>query len=573
MASVIKENDLKLKLTGNSLNEEYDLSNLKNEEEANKKVYVTNFDVSKINKNEIKLQVLLNNDPNKAQDYLVNKELNISVEVSDLKCVLKDTTPPTIEEFTVTGVTDNTELTDNKLYTHKNQVSYKLTFTDEDVESYCITENSSCNDGEWQLVGDNKTITNTLTLSNNNEGLKTINAFLKDKKGNVSQETKTITLDTSNPTATIKSNSQDTSSITVTVGYEGQDSIIKRQCRLDTDSTWTDSKPDGSCTISDLKDGKEYTIKGRVRDASGRWNTTYPNVSVTTQSANFQGTGKQLLESKPKGLSGEPDCQGMYRFVGTKDDVNNYVCFGYTNISQCSSGAKDNEYIYRIIGINSNGEIKLIKNKALSNKYLWFEPMSGLIVGDPWPQSEIFKSISSDGFLTGLLTRWQEKIVNHSWPTGIIEDGNAMASTICETEKGLTSISAKVGLMTLSDYYYAAGGGESSCFTGVKKDCSLNWMFFLNNGCSNTGDYEWTMISADEDILDSAYAAGSEWVPTGSIGTLLKTSEGYVRPVFYLSPVAVISSGSGTSTDPFIIDLCDGDPSCDLQPDKQGPVD
>ena len=286
LSEVINKNDLKLKLTGNSLEEEYDLSNIKNELEANKKVYVTNFDVSKINKNEIKLQVLLNNDPNKAQDYLVNKELNISVEVSDLKCILKDTTAPTIEEFTVTGVTDNTELTDNKLYTHKNQVSYKLTFTDEDVESYCITENDSCNDGEWKSVGDSKTITNTLTLSNNNEGLKTINAFLKDKKGNVSiTKTKTITLDTSNPTAEVKENTKDTSSITVTVS--GTDttpssSIIERQCRVKETEEWTNA-PDGSCTINNLNDGTEYTIEARVRDVSGRWSQEpYPSVSVLT---------------------------------------------------------------------------------------------------------------------------------------------------------------------------------------------------------------------------------------------------------------------------------------------------
>ncbi len=486
--------------------------------------------------------------------YLKDKANNVSVTTNKSTAkITVDQTKPVVKTFKLTGKADEgQQLSDSSQYTHKAGITYDATITESNIDSYCVYEDS-CN---YQTTS--STTLNTSYTLKDTEGSHSVKIRVKDKAGNESEiTTQSIKLDKTNPTATIKSNSQDTSSITVTVGYEGQDSIIKRQCRLDTDSTWTDSKPDGSCTISDLKDGKEYTIKGRVRDASGRWNTTYPNVSVTTQSANFQGTGKQLLESKPKGLSGEPDCQGMYRFVGTKDDVNNYVCFGYTNISQCSSGAKDNEYIYRIIGINSNGEIKLIKNKTLSTPLFWYSTKeTDFEVYEMWNHSTVYVKINGSEFLTGLPESWQKQVISSSWSSGALtlENVNVVASEVCMAERNLTSIDAKVGLMTLSDYYYANGNKNSNCFgSGGSPACSANWMFFRNNGCLETETYESTMIQVEGvGSLYFIYAISSN----GGVveGPHSMNKEMSVRPVFYLSPSTSISSGRGTSTDPFIVD-------------------
>ncbi len=485
--------------------------------------------------------------------YLKDKANNVSSGKSAKITV--DRTAPVVNTFKLTGKADEgQQLSDSTEYTHTKNITYDATIEESNISEYCIYED---NCSYTSLTS--TTIKNQNYTLKDTEGNHSVTIRVKDKAGNESDvSTQSIKLDLNNPTATISPNTHDTSSITVTVGYEGQDSIIARQCKLDSESTWTDAKPDGSCTISDLSDGTEYTIEGRVRDASGRWNTTYPNVTVTTDKAGFSGTGKQLIEYNPKGLSSEPDCQGMYRFVGhcdAADDgcngiIDNFVCFGYEDESDCKVDIASNEYLYRIIGITSDGKMKLIKNKELTQKYKWHESDSNI----QWNDSDLFNNLNSSAYLTNLLSSWQNEIERYSWPNGVINDSDTKSSGqfFCNFEKNLPGISAKVGLLTVSDYYYANNQNGTSCRSS---DCTTVWLHKKMNGVpSELNNSEWMMLRSDAERTNMSYYISS----SGPLGMAQLEIGDSVRPVFYLSQSTYIFSGSGTSTDPFIV----GNPEC-----------
>ena len=80
-------------------------------------------------------------------------------------------------------------------------------------------------------------------------------------------------------------------------------------------------------------------------------------------------TGLQLVASEPDNLSTSL-VGGLYRYQGTYTQVgNNYICFGTDSASTCTSDT--DHYMYRIIGINSSGQIKVIKKEALNSTYVW----------------------------------------------------------------------------------------------------------------------------------------------------------------------------------------------------------
>ncbi len=485
--------------------------------------------------------------------YLKDKANNIS-EVSQ-DTITVDKTKPVVTSFTLTGTADeNQALSNSSQYTHKSKITYNAGINETNIDSYCVYENSGCS----YIETTEKEITKKEYNLTENEGIKTLSIKVKDKAGNESEvninSTKTITLDLQNPTSTIEEKSVTTNSITVTVSGEDKtpnSSIIEKQCRLNGTDNWTNAEEDGSCTIDkssngqELKDGTAYTIEARVRDTSGRYSQTpYPNISVTTDKRGT--TGKDLYNSL-NGSNIVIDCNGMKRYYGTKEQVNNWVCFGYNDASTDCSG-ETSDYMYRIIGITSNGEIKLIKNKALASTYQWHRDWTSKRA---WDQSDLYKNINGTIFLTNLLSGWQDKIMKYTWPQGDITSGNKTASALCSEESNFQTINAKIGLMSLSDYYYAYNGANSNC----SSSCSTNWMFIKNNENTdlNSNVYEWTIQNYGYDSAIDAYCA---WTVKreGDAYSYMSYNGGFlVRPVFYLSPETLISSSSGTSSDPIII--------------------
>ena len=233
--------------------------------------------------------------------YIYLKDTANNVSTPSNKSITVDKIAPVVTSFTLKGTADEgQQLSNSETYTHKKEITINATIEENNIDQYCIYEDNCryTNLTSTTITDQNYTLKDT-------EGEHTLTIKVKDKAGNESDinttSTKSIKLDKTNPTAKISQNSVTTESITVTVGYQEPDSIIKRQCKLDSGSTWTDANPDGSCTISDLKDGQTYKIEGRVRDASGRYSQSpYPSVSVTTDYAYRCDVGT-LVEDPSKG--------------------------------------------------------------------------------------------------------------------------------------------------------------------------------------------------------------------------------------------------------------------------------
>ncbi len=511
--------------------------------------------------------------------YIFLKDKANNISISSSKSITVDKTAPVVTSFTLTGTNDtNQTLSNTSTYTHKKEIKYSATITETNMEGYCIYEGSSCSYNNNTTA----TITNqSYTLANETEGQHTINIKVKDKAGNESvvdtNSTKKITLDKTNPTSTISSKSVTTNSITVTVGNSGTDisGIVQRQCKINDQSNWKDADTNGDCTINSLDDGTvlkagtKYVVEARVKDGSGRWSSNNANINVTTEKAGFSGTGKQLIDYNPKGLS-ETEIGGMRRFVGTKDDVNNYVCFGYSLESDCNAVVAENDYIYRIIGIMSDGRMKLIKNKSVNQMMQWGDSS---LTRKEWPDTLLYKNINGEDFLTSLSRDSQKKILTTTWRYGDITDydydwiSTATGDDLYKIETGsserwdsLESSSkpwsattmAKVGLMYLSDFYYSYGG-ETKCYPDWDS-CWYSWFLMNNSETLGVCGSEWTMDYWGP-RREGKSGSCSAWTLSeiGRPEIDLQNTTLCVRPVFFLDGSTMIVSGSGGANDPFIV--------------------
>ena len=271
-----------------------------------------------------------------------------------------------------------------------------------------------------------------------------------------------------------------------------------------------------------------------------------------------------------------------YRFAGASDQVNNYVCFGSTT-TPCPA---DN--IYRIIGVFDD-KVKLIKSDYATTALLGADgDYSKMYTANNWDNSaykgnnlanvaaynwnksnqntwslsNLNKTNLNTNFITNIGADWANKIDMTTWKVGgntWSNIANQPAKTAYQNEivspvttnsqDNKTEYSAKIGLMYVSDYMYAApqdkwtlvGYNDSDASKDYRAATSVNWMYM--------GLLEWT-ISRNADNSDSAfgvYSAGhvlSDTVGGNAYG---------VRPVFNLSSSVTYVEGDGTQNSPIRI--------------------
>ena len=262
-----------------------------------------------------------------------------------------------------------------------------------------------------------------------------------------------------------------------------------------------------------------------------------------------------------------------YRYSGA--NPNNYVCFG-SNESTCPT---DN--LYRIIGVFGNN-VKLIKydyatsallgtdgdyygqytvgssnykgnNYANIASYSW----NSSTRTNTWSESNLNKVNLNTNFINNIGTEWSNKIAVTTWKVGGNIDANVRSVTpsvayqneivnpvTTNTTDNATEYSAKIGLMYVSDYGFAA---EPSAWTLTMGNydnttaTSTNWM--------HMGLYEWT-ISRGADISDIVfyvYGGGKVYCDSVYYGDTA------VRPSFNLESSITYVSGDGTQNSPIRI--------------------
>ena len=278
-----------------------------------------------------------------------------------------------------------------------------------------------------------------------------------------------------------------------------------------------------------------------------------------------------------------------YRFAGASSEVNNYVCFG-SNVTPCPENN-----LYRIIGVFGD-KVKLIKSdyatSALlgtdgdykekysydSSKYKGNTNNLANIAGYTWNYKNNITINSGKGsntwstsllnttnlnknFITNIGADWAAKIAETTWKVGgntYANIANQPAKTAYQNEivspvtknttDNATDYSAKVGLMYVSDYMYAApqdkwtlvGYNGSDASKDYRAATSVNWMYM--------GLYEWTLSRT----ADYAYS-GFDVRDTGVVSDRGANDALALRPVFNLTSSVNYVSGSGSAADPISI--------------------
>ena len=277
-----------------------------------------------------------------------------------------------------------------------------------------------------------------------------------------------------------------------------------------------------------------------------------------------------------------------YRYAGA--NPNNFVCF----VSDASPCPIDN--LYRIIGVfgenyhGANGKqlVKLIKYDYMTTDelgtdgdysqtykewgmdstykgtygdgerigvYYWNYKATGSAT-NTWSTSLLNKTNLNTNFINNIGTTWANKIATVTWKVG----GNTWANigtktssvaytneitnpVTTNTTDNATTYSAKIGLMYVSDYGFAA---SPDAWTLTMS--SYNNTTATNNNWMYMGLYEWTI---------SRYADGSNYAfrvsRVGSVGYDYVGFDRGVRASFNLESSVSYVSGSGSMSDPIVI--------------------
>ena len=314
----------------------------------------------------------------------------------------------------------------------------------------------------------------------------------------------------------------------------------------------------------------------------------------------YQPTLAEYIKSQYTGTQGENSIyyhnsslengagDNSYRYAGA--NPNNFVCFG----SDASPCPIDN--LYRIIGVfgenyhGANGKqlVKLIKYDYMTTDelgtdgdysqtykewgmdstykgtygdgerigvYYWNYKATGSAT-NTWSTSLLNKTNLNTNFINNIGTTWANKIATVTWKVG----GNTWANigtktssvaytneitnpVTTNTTDNATTYSAKIGLMYVSDYGFAA---SPDAWTLTMS--SYNNTTATNNNWMYMGLYEWT-ISRYADYSDSAFGVGS----VGRVSNFDVGSSDGVRASFNLESSVSYVSGSGSMSDPIVI--------------------
>ena len=340
------------------------------------------------------------------------------------------------------------------------------------------------------------------------------------------------------PSITNVSTSSTDSSITINVSASGgTGNVVKYYYSKDNGSNYVESTSN-SYTFSNLTSNATFYIKVYVKDSNNR-ESSVSATSVRTKSnvklynyikSKYRSQGLNGLYYHDSSLTnGAGD--NSYRFAGASDQVNNYVCFG-------SSGAScpaDN--LYRIIGVFGD-KVKLIKSTSVGNKR-WNSTND-----NTWSTSSLNTYLNNE-FINAFDETTKGKIAETTWKVGGFSNYKQPANTVYQNEiNSSPSETKKIGLMYASDYGFAAAPSAWTTNlydydgTAIK---SANWMYL--------GANEWT-ISHDADNSNIAFSVRN----TGHVGFNYVSINAYgVRPVFSLTSSTSYVSGSGTATDPILV--------------------
>ena len=220
--------------------------------------------------------------------------------------------------------------------------------------------------------------------------------------------------------------------------------------------------------------------------------------------------------------------EGKYTYKGV--NPNNYITF--------------NNEMWRIISIDSNGLIKIMRNESIGNRPFDLENSKS------WETSDIKDYLNNTYLQT--ITVNQDKIVPHTWSVGAVTyDNSDLAGQIAD-ENGEQSQSVSIGMITASEYLRANTNIEQ-CETFSLNDTNYssckttNWIYNIVPSGGNL----WT-ISPNIKTRSNVHNVSGKSSNAGSFANYTASYSYGISPVIYLSSSTKLL-GTGTQTDPYKI--------------------
>lgn len=224
---------------------------------------------------------------------------------------------------------------------------------------------------------------------------------------------------------------------------------------------------------------------------------------------------------------------GRYIYRGT--NPNNYINF--------------NNETWRIISVERDGRIKILRNALLDEQRVW-DTESSDTTTKSWDKPATLNTYLNNDYLNTILD--SNKIFTSDWGIGTIdEDNNDLANQI--VEENSKKWNGKIGLISVSEYLRASTN-ESQCgtlqlYNDAYNSCAqTNWMFI-------SGKY-FSVITPVE-YYNSYYRQTRYVIPfvyvNGELHLFSANVNSGVRPALYLSSSVKITSGDGSQSNPYIL--------------------
>ena len=260
-----------------------------------------------------------------------------------------------------------------------------------------------------------------------------------------------------------------------------------------------------------------------------------------------------------------------YRFGGSNETINNYVCFG-SDVTNCP---EDN--LYRIIGVIDD-KVKLVKATSAGKNMLGTDGAYDANFPERYVWSTLSICPRTTAYVkanhnnTVFMARKNEiaapspQVGCNKWDYSGLNTKNLNVnflqsftlkniSQISDTTWQANSSSTKIGLVSYQDYQFAF----SSNYWDLSYDGNYrtnNWLYNSNDLCSHTitpsdsGDITVYLIIND-DFYDASYLSGGQH--GGQLFEYQSASYCAIYPSFYLNSDVTYKSGTGTISDPIIL--------------------
>lgn len=230
------------------------------------------------------------------------------------------------------------------------------------------------------------------------------------------------------------------------------------------------------------------------------------------------------------------------RYIYKGENPNNYITF--------------NDETWRIISIEADGTIKITSTNT--KQFLW-DTSLGYYEGtnhgsNNWARPADVNTYLNGEYLNSIKNN-NNKIVNHTWYIGEIEENNSNISKQITDEKS-TTWNGNIGLITLSEYLRANTNteqcGNYNLYNNNASTCDqTNWMTMLCYLNLTTPYGIWTITPYNTDDVDGGYVE-SIHIEAGIYGVNPGAQDWLISPSLYLSSDTTLS-GSGTEQDPYTI--------------------